>query len=93
MTENDEKYFQQLNQEIENFRTSSPQKQLSSSIFKVSHHMTAPRKKSIAGMYLPEEIISPTVSSFQIMTKENSMLETWENQKKRKKLATLMQES
>ena len=44
-------------------------------------------------MYLPEEIKTPTVSSYQIISKENSLLETWENQKRRKKAAFLLQES
>ena len=44
-------------------------------------------------MYLPEEIKNPIVSSLKVMKKENSLLEIWETQKKRKRAATQLQES
>ena len=44
-------------------------------------------------MYLPEEIKNPIVSSLKVMKKENSLLEIWETQKKRKRAAAQLQES
>ena len=44
-------------------------------------------------MYLPEEMKAPTVSSYQITSIENSLLEILETQKRRKKIAALLQES
>jgi len=44
-------------------------------------------------MYLPEEIKNTIVSSLKVMKKENSLLEIWETQKKRKRAAAQLQES
>ena len=56
-------------------------------------NVPAKRKASIVSMYLPEEIKNPMVSSHKIIAKENSLLEIWETQKRRKKAVDQLRES